>query len=63
MDDLTQETQSSRKTSVEHASNNAKCQTKDTPHLRRKVRQIAVDLSEILENSTEIFGKVEHSTE
>mmetsp|Transcript_34493 Transcript_34493/g.111329 ORF Transcript_34493/g.111329 Transcript_34493/m.111329 type:complete len:284 (-) Transcript_34493:410-1261(-) len=36
------ETPSNRKTSVEHASH-AKSQTKDTPNLRRKVRQIAVD--------------------
>jgi len=49
------ETQSNPKTSVKYAGY-AKSQTKDTPNLRRKVRQIAVDSSEILENSTAIFG-------
>eukprot|EP00962_Isochrysis_galbana_P029827 scaffold9606_cov96-Isochrysis_galbana.AAC.1 len=53
--------QSNRKTSVEHASH-GKSQTMDTPNLRRKVRQIAVDSSEILQNSTGILGKVEIST-
>eukprot|EP00962_Isochrysis_galbana_P027207 scaffold8530_cov121-Isochrysis_galbana.AAC.7 len=55
-------TQSNRKNAVEHAGD-ARSQTKRTPNLRRKKRQIAVDSSEILHNWTAILRFVENSTE
>eukprot|EP00962_Isochrysis_galbana_P013973 scaffold3966_cov126-Isochrysis_galbana.AAC.6 len=57
-----QKTQSNRKNAVEHAGD-ARSQTKRTPNLRRKKRQIAVDSSEILQNWTAILRFVENSTE
>eukprot|EP00962_Isochrysis_galbana_P010164 scaffold2815_cov113-Isochrysis_galbana.AAC.15 len=58
--------QSNRKNAVEHEhehAGEARSQTKRTPNLRRKKRQIAVDSSEILQNWTAILRFVENSTE